>query len=302
MKTLRIATRGSILALWQANHVKQQLSLHYPELCVEIVEIKTTGDKVQDKLLAEIGGKGLFIKELETALLADKADIAVHSMKDVPPTLPLEFTLSAMLPRADVRDAFISQQQSTFNDLPTNAIVGTCSPRRQAQLLKHRPDLIIKPLRGNVDTRLKKLAAGEFDAIILAAAGLQRLGLEHTVTEYFTSDFMLPAVGQGAIGIECLSKRFEVINVISSLNHIDTELCVKIERDCVRALNGNCHSPIGVHAKLEQDMVSLTAAVFSHDGQQFVFDHQQMSAEQALVLGEKVATELLQKNAAEILQ
>lgn len=295
MNNIRIATRQSKLALWQANFVAKQLKQHYPKLDVELVPILSSGDKVQDKPLADIGGKGLFIKELESALLTGHADIAVHSMKDVPPDLPEGLQLAAMLMREDPRDAFVSQTYTTFADLPLNAIVGTCSPRRAAQLLSRRPDLAIKSLRGNVGTRLKKLDQGEFDAIILAAAGLKRLGLENVVSEYFATDFMLPAVAQGVIGIECLSAASDVITCVNVLNDAATAACVNVERDLVRALNGNCHSPIGSYACLQGENICLYGLVQTVKGEIITAQHT-TTLHNANSLGEELAAQLLTKN------
>jgi hydroxymethylbilane synthase len=293
MKKLRVATRGSQLALWQANHVKQLLEAQDPKLHVELVPVKTTGDRVQNKLLADIGGKGLFIKELEFALLNDIADIAVHSMKDVPPIIPAEFCIPAILPRADARDAFVSIHYKNFAELPQGAIVGTCSPRRQAQLLYHRPDLNIKALRGNVDTRLNKLKQGEFDAVILAVAGLQRLGLASVISEYLAVDFMLPSVAQGAIGIECLTKKHTVVNLLELLNDKKTATCVNIERDCVQQLNGDCHSPIGSYAIIEGNYITLQALRFENDKRYIHIAS--TTIEQATTLGTEVANALIQQ-------
>lgn len=292
MNNIRIATRQSKLALWQANFVAEQLKQFYPDLNTELVPILSTGDQVQDKPLADIGGKGLFIKELESALMAGRADIAVHSMKDVPPDLPEGLQIAAILSREDPRDAFVSEQYAKFSDLPANAIVGTCSPRRTAQLLAHRSDLTIKSLRGNVNTRLKKLQQGEFDAIILAAAGLKRLGLAEVVREYFDINFMLPSVAQGAIGIECLSSARDMVACVDVLNDPATAVCVNAERDLVRALNGNCHSPIGSYACFQRDQICLKGLVQTVNGE--LVKAQQVAANHDVqMLGKKLATQLL---------
>jgi hydroxymethylbilane synthase len=301
MKKLRIATRQSKLALWQANHVKKLLLQQHPELEIELVGITTKGDKILDKKLADIGGKGLFIKELEVALLTGQADIAVHSMKDVPPEIPEGLQLGAILKRNDPRDAFISKTFDCFSELPKGAVVGTCSVRRQSQLLHHRPDLKIKSLRGNVDTRLAKLEAGEFDAIILAAAGLKRLQLEKHITEIFSEEFLVPSVAQGAIGIECRKDNTDILKLIAPLNDLTTEICIDTERRLVQWLNGNCHSPIGSYATLENNQLTLTGLVASSDGQH-VLRHQAMaSCEDSALLAEKMAAELCHQGAKKYL-
>lgn len=295
MKTLRIATRSSKLALWQANFVAEQIRQQHSDLHVKLVPVKTTGDRVQDKTLADIGGKGLFIKELESALLADEADIAVHSMKDVPPELPEQLCIAAILPREDARDVLLSEKYNSFSELPANAIVGTCSPRRTAQLLSYRPDLTIKMLRGNVDTRLRKLAQGEYDAIVLAAAGLKRLGLAEKITEYFSLDFMLPSVAQGAIGIECKHGDDFAMKTVAVLNDPATQLCVNVERDLVRALNGNCHSPIGSHAILNDDELCLMGLVQTTEGE-VVRQQMSVAVDKANHLGKQLAQNLSARN------
>lgn len=270
MDTLRIATRKSKLALWQANYVKQKLLKINPKCCVELIEIVTVGDKVQDKPLADIGGKGLFIKALEQALLDNKADVAVHSMKDVPPELSHEFTIAAILKRADHRDVLLSQNHTSFANLAEGAVIGTCSVRRQAQLLSQRPDLRIKSLRGNVDTRVHKLKQGEFDAIVLAAAGLHRLGYNDEISEYFSEDVILPSVAQGAIGVECLTARQEIVDIVAPLVDAASMHCVMAERTLIQRLKGDCHSPIGVYATLENEQLHLQGLVAMNDGSQCI--------------------------------
>jgi len=269
-KILRIATRQSKLALWQANFVKQQLLQLYPDLCIELVGITTQGDKIQDKTLADIGGKGLFIKALEEALLHEQADIAVHSMKDVLPELPERLKIAAILKRDDPRDVFVSNRYQHITELPPDAIVGTCSVRRQAQLLAYQPRLQIAALRGNVDTRLKKLDAAQFDAIVLAAAGLVRLQLKERINEFLSTEFMLPSVGQGAIGVEILQDNTRVAALLAPLADRETMLCVNAERHLVKALHGNCHSPIGAYATIENETLNLQGLVASIDGQQVI--------------------------------
>lgn len=293
MSKLRIATRKSKLALWQAEHVATQLQQHYPELEVELVPITTTGDKVQHKRLADIGGKALFIKELEHALLEQTADIAVHSMKDVPPQMPSGLTIAAMLQRADARDAFVSEQYANWQQLPKGAVVGTCSPRRTAQLLHLRPDLTMKDLRGNVDSRLAKLQRGDYDAIILAAAGLTRLGLQAMITDYFPLDVLVPSVAQGAIGIECRSEDNATIDLVSVLNDTNTAVCVNAERDLVRALNGDCHSPIGSYAHIENNKLHLRGLIAALDGSVVVTAKDSFALPQVESAGEKISQQLL---------
>jgi hydroxymethylbilane synthase len=264
--TLRIATRQSRLALWQADHVAAQLRLAHPGLEVVLVPMTTQGDRILDRSLAEVGGKGLFIKELEVAMSEHRADIAVHSMKDVPGDLPDGMELAAMLPRADPRDAFVSLRHVSFDALPRGARVGTSSLRRQCQLKAARPDLDIVALRGNVDTRLQKLQDGGFDAIILAAAGLIRLGLADRITGYLDVDRSLPAVGQGIIGIECRSDDARSIDLLQSLNDETSRQCCEAERAFAQRLQGSCQSPIGAFAQIHGDDLTLRGVVGAPDG------------------------------------
>lgn len=264
--TIRIATRQSRLALWQAEHVAARLRERYAGLNVVLVPMTTQGDRVLDRPLAQVGGKGLFIKELEIAIAENRADIAVHSMKDVPSDLPPGMTLAAMLPRADPRDAFVSQRHASFQSLPQGARVGTSSLRRQCQLKSERPDLEIIPLRGNVDSRLRKLEEGQFDAIILAAAGLIRLGLDHRITHYIDFDHSLPAVGQGVIGIECRADDANSLTFVRALDDRTARLCCEAERAFALRLQGSCQSPIGGYAELAGDELTLRGVVGSEDG------------------------------------
>ncbi|GAB4407499.1 MAG: hydroxymethylbilane synthase [Thermodesulfovibrionales bacterium] len=253
-----IGTRGSKLALWQAEWIKSELQKLYPDLDVELKKIKTTGDRILDVPLAKVGGKGLFVKEIEEALLRGDIDLAVHSMKDVPTDFPEGLHLAVITKREDPRDAFISQIQSSkfkiqsFKDLPHGAIIGTSSLRRSCQLLNIRPDLRIVQLRGNLDTRLRKLDEGQFDAIVLAAAGVKRLGLEQRITEILLPDVSLPAIGQGAVGIECRTDDEPINNLIKPLNHHETFICVKAERAFLKRLQGGCQVPIAAYARIEQ--------------------------------------------------
>jgi hydroxymethylbilane synthase len=258
MKKVIIATRGSKLAMWQAEWVKGQLIKRSPELKVELLKIKTTGDKILDVPLAKIGGKGLFVKEIEDALLRGDADLAVHSMKDVPVILPEGLHISVICEREDPRDAFITQisnlksQISNFMDLPHGATVGTSSLRRSCQILAKRPDLKVRQLRGNLDTRIRKLDEGQFDAIIVASAGIKRLGMEDRITELLSTGISLPAIGQGAIGIECRKDDDFINNLLKDLNHTETSICVKAERAFLRRLEGGCQVPIAAYARIEQ--------------------------------------------------
>ncbi len=244
-----LVTRKSALALWQANYVKSALEQKHPDLNISILGISTAGDKILDTPLNKIGGKGLFVKELEDHLLKKQAHFAVHSMKDVPANLPEGLELAAILERADARDAFVSEKYASLLQLPHGAKVGTSSLRRQAQLAAIRPDLVLEPLRGNVDTRILKLKRGEYDAEVLAVAGLERLGLQNFIKEFFSYDVMLPAVGQGALGIECRSDDTEAKKIVASLNHDITNHCVLAERSMNALLGGSCQLPVAGYAK-----------------------------------------------------
>jgi hydroxymethylbilane synthase len=263
---LRIATRRSKLALWQAEHVAALLRAAHPQVPVELVPMSTQGDRVQDRALAEVGGKGLFVKELEVAMQDGRADIAVHSMKDVPSELPPGFRIAAALPRANPHDAFISLRFRSFTDLPQGARVGTSSPRRQAQLRHARPDLALELLRGNVDTRLRRLEEGSLDAILLACAGLERLGLGARITEVLDAEFCVPAVGQGVIGIECHDDDARSRELLAALHHEESYIRLSAERAFARALGGSCHSPIAAHATLDAGALTLRGFVGAPDG------------------------------------
>ena len=265
-QTIRIATRRSKLALWQAEHVADLLRRAHPALVVELVPMSTQGDRVLDRALAEVGGKGLFVKELEVALHEQRADIAVHSMKDVPSELPPGFDIAAALPRANPLDAFLSVRHARFTDLPRGARVGTSSPRRQAQLRSARPDLSLELLRGNVDTRLRRLEEGGLDAILLACAGLERLGLGGRITEQLPADFCVPAVGQGVIGIECRDDDARSRTLLAPLHHQDSFVRLSAERAFARTLGGSCHSPIAAHATLVGGELTLHGFVGAPDG------------------------------------
>ena len=300
MKTLRIATRKSPLALWQAEYVKANLLKHHPHLIIELVTFTTQGDKILDVPLAKIGGKGLFVKELESAMLAGEADLAVHSMKDVPMEYPEGLAITTICEREDPTDAFVSNNFATFDDLPQGAIVGTSSLRRQCQLRALRPDLVIRDLRGNVGTRLGRLDNNEYDAIILASAGLKRLGLETRLRQQLTQ--LLPAVGQGAVGIETRINDIELHKLLAPLHHPQTAVCVQAERAMNRRLQGGCQVPIAGYATIDNQILTLNALVGSIDGQQII--HQQGKTQDLLAveaLGEQVATGLLNQGAAAIL-
>lgn len=264
---IRIATRKSPLALWQAEYVRDELLKHHQDLSVELVPMSTRGDKILDVSLAKVGGKGLFVKELELAMSEGTADIAVHSMKDVPMMLPDGFELAVICPRETPYDAFVSNRYDHIDELPAGAVVGTSSLRRQAQLLSRRPDLKIEVLRGNVGTRLKRLDDGEYDAILLAAAGLVRLGLSNRIAHSIDSDWLLPACGQGAVGIEIRAGDEAVRKLLEPLHHHPTALQVSAERAMNRALEGGCQVPIAGFARLSDDELQLEGRVASADGQ-----------------------------------
>lgn len=298
---IRIATRKSALALWQAEYVKARLLAFHPDIKVELVPMSTQGDKILDTPLAKIGGKGLFVKELETAILEGRADIAVHSMKDVPVEFPEGLMLHTICQREDPRDAFVSNQFTSLAELPAGAVVGTSSLRRQCQLKALRPDLQIRDLRGNVNTRLAKLDSGEFAAIILAAAGLIRLGFEHRIAAFLPVTTSLPANGQGAVGIECRSDDEQVKTLLAPLEHTPTRICVLAERAMNRQLQGGCQVPIGAFAELSADEIWLRGLVGSLDGSQIIRGEVRGHASEAESLGEKLAETLLQQGAAAIL-
>ncbi|QLB16699.1 hydroxymethylbilane synthase [Mannheimia varigena] len=298
---LRIATRQSPLALWQANFVKDELEKYFPELSVELVTMVTKGDVILDTPLAKIGGKGLFVKELELALLENRADIAVHSMKDVPMSFPEGLGLAVICEREDPRDAFVSNHYASLDDLPNGAVVGTSSLRRQCQLMAKYPHLEVKSLRGNVGTRLSKLDNGEYDAIILASAGLIRLGLKERIRSYISVEQSLPAAGQGAVGIETRVNDERVLNYVAKLNHNLTACCVLAERAMNTRLQGGCQVPIGGLATLEGDEITLNALVGALDGSQIIRVSGKANKQDAEALGIKVAEQLLAQGADKIL-
>lgn len=301
-KTLKIATRQSPLALWQANYVKDRLQQQYPDLTVELVPMVTKGDVILDSPLAKIGGKGLFVKELENALLNKEADIAVHSMKDVPMQFPEGLGLAVICKREDPRDAFVSNSYRTFAELPQGAVVGTSSLRRQCQLKALRPDLDIRSLRGNVGTRLSKLDNGDYDAIILASAGLIRLGLADRIASFIDVEQSLPAAGQGAVGIECRTDDAQVQALLAPLADAETTYCVLAERAMNNHLQGGCQVPIGGYAVLQQGQLYLRALVGDIDGSRIIRAEGKSAVENAEVLGVQIAEQLLAQGADKILQ
>lgn len=300
---VRIATRKSPLALWQAEYVKRQLLLHHPDLQVELVAISTRGDKLLDAPLAKVGGKGLFVKELEVAMLEGRADIAVHSMKDVPMEFPEGLALSVICEREDPTDAFVSNKYSELSQLPDNAIVGSSSLRRQSQLRAKYPNLKIKDLRGNVNTRLDKLDQGEYDGLILASAGLIRLDMADRITSRLDTDLCLPAGGQGAVGIECRSDDSDILALLEPLHHSDTACCVIAERAVNRRLQGGCQVPIACFAELnpKDHVISLRGLVGSIDGKTLLEASMVGSASDAEQLGQELADKLLSMGAGTIL-
>ncbi|WP_104500067.1 hydroxymethylbilane synthase [Acinetobacter indicus] len=302
MNTLKIATRQSPLALWQAEHIRARLEALHTGLNVELVTFVTQGDKILDTPLAKIGGKGLFVKELEAALLDGRADLAVHSMKDVPMALPEGLSLAVICEREDPLDAFVSNTYASFQDLPQGAKVGTSSLRRKCQILKARPDLEIIDLRGNVGTRLSKLDAGQYDAIILASAGLKRLGLSERIRHTLAPEVSLPAVGQGALGLECRTNDQAVLELILPLMDDETNVCVRAERAFNAYLEGGCQVPIAGYATLKDGQLSMEGRVGSVDGQALLSAQLSAAPEQAEQLGEQLAQNLLAQGAGELLK
>ena len=299
---IRIATRKSALALWQANHVAAVLEALPEVSATELVPMSTKGDEILDRSLQKIGGKGLFIKELEIAMQAGEADLAVHSMKDVPAEMPDGFCLAAVMERANHADALVSPDGKQFNDLAEGALIGSSSLRRQAQLRMMRSDIRVEPLRGNVNTRLAKLEAGEFDAIILAAAGLERLGLEQHISQQFTPGEMLPAAAQGVLGIECLEDNAELRSILDQLNDATAVQTTTAERAIARVLQASCTSPVAAYATVAGNTLELTALVAHPDGTDSIRESLSGNAADAEKLGENLAARLLDQGAAELLQ
>lgn len=299
---LRIATRKSALALWQAEHVAARLRTLAPGHAVELVPMTTEGDRNLGASLAASGGKGLFVKELEYALLEGRADVAVHSMKDVPVELASEFVIGAVLEREDARDAFLSVRYPDFASMPQGTRVGSSSLRRQSQLLHRRPDLHVEALRGNVDTRLRKLEEGLYDAVVLAVAGLKRLGLGDRITVVLEPELCLPAITQGIIGIECRAADTTTRELLAGLNHAPTWTCMLAERALSAGLSGSCNLPLAGHAKLDGVMLSLKGRVASPDGLRLVEGAVQGPSSEAGALGLRLAQDLLAKGAGEVLR
>ncbi|MCR5834792.1 MAG: hydroxymethylbilane synthase [Selenomonadaceae bacterium] len=299
MRKIKIGTRASKLALWQANFVAEQLRKFFPEQEIELIKIHTTGDKILDTPLAKIGGKGLFTKELELQMASGEIDLAVHSLKDVPTELPQGFKIAAITKREQPFDAFVSNKFSSFAQLPQGATVGTSSLRRAAQLLKFRPDLSIKNLRGNVETRLKKLDAEEYDAIILAAAGLERLNYSERIREIMTD--LIPAAGQGALAIEIRDDDEKIFSLVHKLNDVETDTAVKIEREFLAMVGGSCQIPVGVFCRAENNQMTVTGIIAAIDGKNFVSDTVAAPFDNADGLGKNLATRLLNSGGRKIL-
>ena len=300
-KKLVIASRESMLAMWQAEHIKGRLKALYPDCEVEILGMTTRGDQILDRTLSKIGGKGLFIKELEQALQDGRADLAVHSIKDVPMELPEGFALAAIGERASPFDAFVSNQYARLEEMPKGAIVGTSSLRREAQLRAKFPHLTIQPLRGNVQTRLSKLDNGDYDAVILAAAGLQRLGLDGRIREILSPADSLPAAGQGALGIEIAARRTDLADILRPLNHEETAACVTAERALARALGGSCQVPLAAYCVMEDGLLTLNGLVGHPDGSVIIEASAQAPAAYADALGRAVAKRLADDGAEELI-
>ena len=298
---IRIATRKSELALWQAEHVAGKLD-ELPQVSkVTLLPLSTRGDEILDKSLQKVGGKGLFIKELEVAMQAQDADIAVHSMKDVPAEMPSGFCIAAVLERASPADALVSATACTLSELPQGAIIGSSSLRRQAQLLALRPDLEVSPLRGNVATRLEKMDSGDYQAIVLASAGLQRLGLQSRISEEFAPQQMLPAAAQGVIGIECDEDRDELRQILATLEHAETKMTTMAERAVALTLGANCQSPVASFATIVVGTLTIDALVASTDGRRIIRDQATGPASDAERIGTQVAERLIEQGANDIL-
>ncbi|MFY7698184.1 MAG: hydroxymethylbilane synthase [Legionella sp.] len=301
-KIIRIATRNSPLALWQANYIAKQLQYYWPELTINLLPMTTSGDKfIKDKLIS-IGGKGLFVKELEEALLNNQADLAVHSMKDVPAEQPKGLKITTICKRENPFDALISDNYQSLQTLPPRAIIGTSSLRRQAQLLALRPDFVIKPLRGNINTRLKKMYTGEYDAIILAASGIERLSMQPIINEVLSPELMLPAPGQGALGIECRENDDTIQKLLIPLNDLESALCVHTERRVNAQLGGNCHTPVAIFCKKNSSgLLHLQAKIISVDGRTIINNSQLGEEQCANLLADSCVKSLLSQGAKEII-
>lgn len=300
-RKLVIATRASRLALWQAEHVQARLLEIYPHMQVDLLKLSTRGDEILDRSLSKVGGKGLFVKELENALLDGRADLAVHSLKDVPVDMQSPFELSTIMERADCRDAFVSNDFASLADLPEGAVVGTSSLRREAQLRARFPHLKIEPLRGNLDTRLGKLDSGQYAAIILAVAGLERLGLAHRIRSHISVEDSLPAAGQGALGIEILQSRSDLLELLTPLSCHATTACALAERAVSRALGGSCQVPLAAFAQVDVRNIHIRALVASPDGKIIYRAQAQGLIPDAQTLGLQVAEQLMAQGAGDIL-
>jgi hydroxymethylbilane synthase len=297
-----IASRASVLAMWQSEYVQAHLRKLYPQCAVDILSMSTRGDEILDRSLAKIGGKGLFVKELENALLSGAAHIAVHSMKDVPMVLPDGYVIGAITERDDPRDALVSSRYHGLAEIPAGACIGTSSLRREAQLRQRRPDLVVRPLRGNVQSRLRKLDAGEYDAVILAAAGLRRLGLGARIASLLPVEDSLPAPGQGALGIECLAERADLVQALTPLQDASTALAVRAERALSRALGGSCQVPLGAYATLESDRLWLRGFIATADGRTCLRAAAEGPADAPERLGDTVAAKLREQGADAIIE
>lgn len=302
MKKICIGTRGSKLALWQANHIKSEIERLFPNLDVELKIIKTTGDRITDRPLALIGGKGLFVKEIETALLNSDIDLAVHSMKDMPGELPEGLIIGAIPKRENPFDVLIAKDNSLLADYEKGAKIGTSSLRRASQIKHVRPDVNIVSIRGNLDTRIKKLKAGEYDAIVLAAAGLRRLGQESEITEYLDETIMIPAVGQGALCIETRENDKEIVPVMEKLDHYDTRICVTGERAFLKQIEGSCHIPVACFGIIQGKEIMMTAVVASEDGKELIKEQIVSPMAEVENLGRALADKVLEKGGKKILE
>ncbi|HEV8720814.1 MAG TPA: hydroxymethylbilane synthase [Candidatus Binatia bacterium] len=301
MRLVRVGTRGSTLAIAQSNWLKEQLLQHDHTLEVELVVIKTSGDRFVDKPISAIGGKGIFTKEIEDALLREEIDLAVHSMKDLPTEIPAGLTIAAIPKREDPRDVLVTREKCVLSTLPTGAKIGTGSLRRRAQILHHRSDLSVMPIRGNIDTRLKKLDAGEFDALIMAAAGLKRIGREHRIAEYLSDEVCVSAVAQGALGIECRADGW-ARELVAYLHDADTSVEVSAERSFSKRLGGDCLVPIGARARSEGERLKMIGVVASADGEALCRGEITGSLSDAVALGRRLAEQLLNDGADRLLK
>lgn len=302
MNKVRIITRNSQLAMWQAEHVKQQLTQLYPQLQVDIIGVTTEGDRILDKSLDKIGGKGLFIKELEAQLLAGNADIAVHSLKDLPANLITDFKLAAILKRENPYDALVSNTYSSLDAIPANGVIGTSSARRVAILKRYYPHLQVKLLRGNLQTRLAKLDNGDYDAIILAVAGLKRLGLSSRITQVLPKDKFIPAIGQGALAIEVVSTRSDLLELLQPLNDYHSLAAISAEREMGRFLNASCNIPIAGFAEISDGIIKLTGMIADANNGVFLEVNESLTLENYLAVGQSCAEKLLNLGASEIIQ